>query len=115
MSFAGKVWRLLVGIKDGMVLLFMLLFFVALFSLLSARPSPGQIREGALLIELDGSVVEESSRTDPPQSLISRQLPAGEFPTRDPVPAPEAAATTKRIQAVVVNLIASVGGHGKGV
>ena len=26
MRFAGKVWRLLVGIKDGLVLLFMLLF-----------------------------------------------------------------------------------------
>ena len=82
MSFAGKVWRLLVGIKDGMVLLFMLLFFMALFSLLSARPSPGQIREGALLIELDGSVVEERSKIDPLQALISQQLPAGEFQAR---------------------------------
>ena len=30
MSFAGKVWRLLVGIKDGMVLIFMLMFFALL-------------------------------------------------------------------------------------
>ena len=29
MQFAGKVWRLLVGIKDGLVLVFMLLFFSA--------------------------------------------------------------------------------------
>ena len=29
MSFAGKVWRLLVGIKDGLTLLFLLLFFGA--------------------------------------------------------------------------------------
>ncbi len=27
MTFAGKVWKLLVGVKDGLVLLFMLLFF----------------------------------------------------------------------------------------
>ena len=40
MRFAGKVWRLLVGIKDGLVLVFMLLFFSALFAVLTARPSP---------------------------------------------------------------------------
>ncbi len=41
MSFVGKVWKILVGIKDGLVLLFMLLFFVALFGILSALPNPG--------------------------------------------------------------------------
>src|SRR5690606_36473687 len=65
MSFAGKVWRLLVGIKDGMSLLFLLLFFMALYALLTARPSPAQVREGALLLELDGVVVEEKSEIDP--------------------------------------------------
>jgi len=44
MQFAGKVWRLLVGIKDGLVLLFMLLFFSALFAVLTARPSPAARR-----------------------------------------------------------------------
>ena len=59
MSFAGKVWRLLVGIKDALALLFLLLFFTALFAILVSRPSPGAVREGALLLSLDGSVVEE--------------------------------------------------------
>lgn len=68
MSFAGKVWRLLVGIKDGLVLLFMLLFFALLFAVLSARPSPGMVRDGALLLELDGYVVEERSVVDPFQA-----------------------------------------------
>ena len=54
MSFAGKVWRLLVGIKDGLTLLFLLLFFGLLFALLTSRPSPVQVREGALLLNLDG-------------------------------------------------------------
>ena len=49
MSFAGKVWKILVGIKDGLVLLFMLLFFIGLFAVLSARPNPGQVRDGVLL------------------------------------------------------------------
>ena len=38
MKFAGKVWKLLVGIKDGLVLLFMLIFFGALYGALSASP-----------------------------------------------------------------------------
>ena len=50
MQFAGKVWRLLVGIKDGLVLVFMLLFFTALFAVLTARPSPAAVRDGALLL-----------------------------------------------------------------
>jgi protease-4 len=36
MRFVGKVWRLLVGIKDGLVLLFLLLFFGLLYAALSA-------------------------------------------------------------------------------
>ena len=83
MSFVGKVWKLLVGIKDGLVLVFMLLFFVALFSILSASPNPGQVREGALLIELDGFVVEERSEIDPFATLISGQAPIKEHQARD--------------------------------
>jgi len=50
MIFARKVWALLVGIKDALVLLLLLLFFMGLYGLLTARPSPGQVREGALLL-----------------------------------------------------------------
>jgi protease-4 len=35
MVFAGKVWRLLVGIKDALVLLLMLLFFGVLYAALA--------------------------------------------------------------------------------
>ena len=59
MSFARKVWRLLVGIKDGLSLAFLLLFFWALFAVLNSRPSPAAVRDGALLLELSGTVVEE--------------------------------------------------------
>ncbi len=34
MSFIGKAWKIIVGIKDGLVLIFMLLFFLALFGIL---------------------------------------------------------------------------------
>ncbi len=104
MHFAGKVWRLLVGIKDGLVLLFMLLFFGLLFAVLTARPSPAQVREGALLLELDGVIVEERTPIDPIAALLSGSAPVGEYQARDLVRAIDAAASDKRIGAVVLDL-----------
>ncbi|MXO94944.1 signal peptide peptidase SppA [Erythrobacter aquimaris] len=104
MRFAGKVWRLLVGVKDGLVLLFMLLFFGMLFVILTTRPSPAQVREGALLLEIDGVVVEERSRIDPLQALLSSQAPVGEYQARDIVRALDAAAGDDRIDVVVLDL-----------
>mgnify|MGYP006144874851 CR=1 FL=1 len=40
MKFARAIWKLLVGIKDALVLIFMLLFFGFLYVGLSARPDP---------------------------------------------------------------------------
>ncbi|MFN3864279.1 MAG: signal peptide peptidase SppA [Erythrobacter sp.] len=110
MSFVGKVWKILVGIKDALVLLFMLLFFVALFGILSARPSPGQVREGALLIALSGRVVEEKSVLDPIETLLSGTVPVEEFRARDLVRALDAAAKDERIAAVVLDLTTFTGG-----
>ncbi len=110
MSFAGRVWRLLVGIKDGLVLVFMLLFFWALFAVLTARPSAAEVREGALLLELDGMVVEERTEIDPFAALISGQAPIGEYQARDLVHALDAAASDDRIEAVVLDLDRFMGG-----
>ena len=38
MIFARKVWNFLVAVKDGLVLLFMLLFFLLLYAALTVRP-----------------------------------------------------------------------------
>lgn len=110
MSFVGKVWKVLVGIKDGLVLLFMLLFFVALFGILSARPNPGKVRDGALLIELDGTVVEEKSLVDPISALLSGTAPVQEYRARDIIRALDAAATDDRVKAVVFDLTTFLGG-----
>lgn len=109
MDFALKVWKLLVAIKDGLVLLFMLLFFMALYGALSARPDPAKVRDGALLIELNGVVVEELSMADPIAALISGQGPLGEFRSRDIVRALELAAKDDRIKAVVLDLSGFLG------
>ena len=110
MQFAGKVWRLLVGIKDGLVLLFMLLFFSALFAVLTARPSPAAVRDGALLLDLNGVVVEERTRIDPLEALLSGQTPMGEYQARDLVHALDEAAGDERISAVVLDLDRFMGG-----
>ena len=110
MSFAGKVWRLLVGIKDGLSLIFLLLFFMVLFALLSARPNPGAVREGALLLTLDGALVEEKSAIDPLAALAAQALPSREFAARDLVRAIDAAATDKRIKAIALDMTLFTGG-----
>jgi len=110
MNFVGTIWKVLVGIKDGLVLLFMLLFFVALFGLLAARPSPGKVRDGALEIELSGVVVEEATPADPIRALLSGEAPTEEFEVRDVVRALDAAAQDKRIKAVVLDLSQFLGG-----
>lgn len=110
MSFPGKIWRLLVGIKDGLSLLFLLLFFVMLFSILSARPNPGEIRDGALFLELDGFVVEEASEVDPLEVLLSQAAPIGEYPVHKLVHALETAADDDRISAVAIDLSRFMGG-----
>ena len=110
MSFVGKVWKVLVGIKDGLVLMFMLLFFVALFGILSARPNPGQVRDGALLIDLSGVLVEEKSSLDPIEALLAREAPVAEVRARDVVRAIDAAAGDDRVRAVVIDMTTFLGG-----
>ncbi|MBL8656208.1 MAG: signal peptide peptidase SppA [Altererythrobacter sp.] len=110
MTFAGRVWRLLVGIKDGLVLVFMLVFFALLFAVLTARPSPAQVRGGALVLKLDGMLVEEAQHVDPLRALLTGEAPLAEYQARDLVRALDAAATDSRIRAVVLDLDRFLGG-----
>ncbi len=68
------------------------------------------MREGALLIALDGSVVEEPSIIDPVSLLLSGTVPAGEHAARDVTRAINAAATDDRVKAVVLDLSRFTGG-----
>ncbi len=110
MSFARKVWHLLVAIKDGLSLLFLLLFFAALYAVLTVRPSPAEVRAGALLLELDGVVVEERSPVDPLAVLLSGEAPTSEYQARDLVRAIDAASEDDRIKAIVLDLSQFLGG-----
>lgn len=104
MQFARKVWKLLVAVKDGLALLFLLLFFGLLYVALTARPNVGTVRDGALLLRLDGAIVEEPKEIDPIQELLSSEAPLSEYRARDIVRALRLAAKDDRVKAVVFDL-----------
>ncbi len=110
MEFARKVWHLLVAIKDGLVLLLLLLFFAGLSAALASRSGPPPVRQGALLIALNGAVVEEPKLVDPLALLLSGDAGGNEYRARDLVRGIRAAAGDSRIKAVVLDLSNFVGG-----
>lgn len=110
MIFARKAWKFLVAIKDGLVLLFMLLFFVLLYAAMTARPNAAAVRDGALLLRLDGAVVEEPEAIDPFAELLSGETPTAQYRARDIARAIRLAATDSRVKAVVLDLSRFTGG-----
>lgn len=109
MKLLRGAWKLLVGIKDALVLLFMLFFFGAMFAVLSARPNPGAIGDGALVVAIDGVIVEQLTQADPLTALggdVTR-----EHRMRDLVRALDAAKDDKRVKAVVLDLDRFLGGY----
>src|SRR4051812_27159846 len=102
-------WKILVGIKDGLVLVFMLLFFGALFAALSAKPN-STVRDGALLLKLDGPIVEQPESV----SAFAAMLGGGDkhqFRLRDLVRAIDAAKDDSRVKVVVLDLDGYGGGY----
>lgn len=110
MEFARKVWHLLVAIKDALVLALLLAFFIGLSALLANRSAPSQVRQGALLIALNGAVVEEPRVINPLSLVLSGDTSQTEYRERDLVRAIRAAARDSRIKAVVLDLSRFEGG-----
>lgn len=110
MKLVRGAWKLLVGIKDALVLLFMLCFFGALFAILSARPNAAAVSDGALVLKLDGMVVEQAAQADP-FAAFGGGAPTREFQTRDLVRALDAAKGDARVKAVVLDLDRFMGGY----
>ncbi len=105
-----RAWSLLVAIKDGLALILLLLFFGVLYMLLSSGPNPADNRGGALLMTLDGAIVEQPETPDP-RALILGQVPSGnQYRLRDVVRALETAAKDSAIKAVVMDLSGFDGG-----
>ncbi len=106
--FLGNAWGILVGIKDALVLIFMLLFFVAIFAILSGRPNAAAVRDGALVLDLAGTVSEQPADPEPFAALqgpVTRQYRA-----RDIVRAVEHAANDDKVKVIVLDLDRFLGG-----
>ena len=110
MKLVRGAWKLLVGIKDALVLVFMLLFFGVLFAALSARPNKAAIKDGALVLALDGTIVEQPQEVDPFAALGGTRVTAQQR-LRDVLHALDAARTDDRVKAVVLDLDRFAGGY----
>lgn len=112
MAFAKAIWRFIMAVKDVLVLCFLLLFFTMLYAMLtfSTGERPAHTSEGALLLDLDGYIVEQPRAADPASLLIGGAAPVREYRLRDIVMALEAARTDPRVKAVVLDLDGFMGG-----
>jgi protease-4 len=103
-------WKILVGIKDALVLIAMLIFFGLLFGALSAKPGPTVIRDGALVLRLDGQIVEQPAEADP-FAALGGSAPVHEYRLRDLVRSLDKAKDDDRVKAVVLDLDSFGGGY----
>ncbi|NIJ19941.1 protease-4 [Sphingomonas naasensis] len=110
MKLVRGAWKILVGIKDLLVLVLLLLFFGALFAVLSYKPNKAAVTDGALVVALDGTLVEQPEQVDP-----FAQLGGGEVTRqnrlRDVLRALDTARTDGRVKAVVLDLDRFMGGY----
>src|SRR6476620_11530803 len=106
MKFVRAVWKLLVGVKDALVLLFMLLFFGFLYAGLSARPVP--VKPGVLDLALQGNVVEQPAEAR--WSDVAGGSRTQQFRLRELIAALDAAKGDDRVKAVALDLDSFTGG-----
>ncbi len=102
MKTIGIIWRILVGIKDFLVLSLLALFFLAISAALSSGKVARVPDSGALVIALDGAIVDQAGESTPFDAASGNI--ANEVQARDLVRAIDTAAGDKRIKALVLEL-----------
>ena len=111
MKLVRGAWKLLVGIKDALVLIAMLLFFGLLYAGLSARPNAAAIKDGALVLDLAGTIVEQPEEVDPLAAFGAGGGVTSQHRLRDVLRALDTARTDGRVKAVVLDLDRFAGGY----
>ena len=106
MKFVGAVWKLLVGIKDALVLLLLLLFFGFLYAALNTRPAA--VGDGVLDLSLTGAVVEQPARPGWAEALGEEVV--RDYRLRDLIGALDKAGSDSRVKAVALDLDGFTGG-----
>lgn len=111
MKLVKGIWKLLVGIKDALVLVAMLIFFALLFLALSIKPNTVLPSSGALLVDLSGTLVEQPAETDTLGLITGKDGFTRETRLRDLERSLQAAATSSAVKAVVLDLDSFMGGE----
>jgi protease-4 len=106
MKLVRAIWKLLVGIKDALVLIVMLLFFGLLYAALSARPAP--VKDGVLALDLKGPVVEQPAKVEFSELAGGSRL--RQYRLRDLVAVLDDARDDSRVKAVALDLDGFAGG-----
>ena len=109
MTIIRALWRFLVGVKDALVLTLLLLFFFGLWALVSGRAALSVPGGAALVLNLNGSLVDQA-RERSPLASFGGGTAAREYQTRDVVRAVANARTDARIKAVVLQMDTFLGG-----
>ncbi len=108
MSFLRGAWRFLVGVKDFAVLLLLIVFFVGLWAVVHTRSA--QVPDGAaLVLDLDGPVVDQASERSPLAAVPGMSGGSNEIEVRDVLRAIDTARTDSRIKLIVLQLDAFIG------
>ncbi|WP_454886998.1 signal peptide peptidase SppA [Sphingomonas oryzagri] len=109
--FLKGLWKFLVGVKDALALLVLLLFFGLIFAGLSGGKDKIPSGGAALLLDLHGSLAEQ------PADVSATDLISGgggsdidQYRLRDVIRAVNAAADDDRVKAVVLDLDGFTGG-----
>ena len=110
MQFLKSVWGFLVGVKDALVLLFMLLLFAALWASFSTRGGIANVPDGAALhIEMDGLLVDQASEPSP-LGLLGGEEVVPEIEAMTLVQAIDRAAEDPAIKRITLDLDRFLGG-----
>nr|WP_208403700.1 signal peptide peptidase SppA [Sphingomonas aerolata] len=88
----------------------MLLFFGLVFAALNARPGTKAIKDGALVLDLNGSIVEQPAEPAAFAALSGQNTPK-QFRLRDVVRAIDTARTDGRVKALVLDLDGFTGAY----
>ena len=111
MRFIRGLWKVLVGIKDGLVLILLLIFFGGLYALLSATPHGGGPTRGALNLRIDGPIVEQPAEVTPFEMASGGGGMPREYRLAELIHALDAAANDAGIEAVSLDLDIFAGGR----
>jgi protease-4 len=109
MAFLRGTWRFLVGFKDALVLLLLLLFFVGLWGALHSR-GPLTVPGGAaLVLDLDGPIVDQPSEQSTLALASGNNTAPHQIAVRDIIRAVDRARDDSRIKLIVLDLDAFIG------